>query len=122
MRLELHPFGIHVAMIEPGSIHTPAVEKTLGDVEGVIRSLPPEGAARYGEMLRAFTRRAYEREMRGSPPEVVAHAIRHALTAARPRTSYPVGKGARRAGAVRRRPRAARATGGDDSGRRGARL
>jgi len=33
LRLELHPFGIHVAMIEPGSIRTPAVDKTLGDVD-----------------------------------------------------------------------------------------
>jgi NAD(P)-dependent dehydrogenase (short-subunit alcohol dehydrogenase family) len=94
LRLELHPFGIHVAMVEPGSINTPAVEKTLGDVEDVIRKLPVEGAARYGRMLREFTRRAYERERHGSPPEVVAHAIHHALTAKRPRTRYPVGESA----------------------------
>lgn len=33
LRLELHPFGIHVAVVDPGAIKTPAVEKTLGDVE-----------------------------------------------------------------------------------------
>lgn len=92
LRLELHPFGIHVSVIEPGAIKTPAVNKTLGDVEGVIRSLPPNGAAQYGEMLMAFAHRAYQREMNGSPPEVVAQAIHHALTAARPRTRYRVGK------------------------------
>jgi NAD(P)-dependent dehydrogenase (short-subunit alcohol dehydrogenase family) len=95
LRLELHPFGIHVALIEPGSIYTPGVEKTLGSVEDTIRRLPPEGAARYGDMLRRFTRRAYERERRGSPPEVVARAIHHALTARRPRVRYPVGEHAR---------------------------
>jgi NAD(P)-dependent dehydrogenase (short-subunit alcohol dehydrogenase family) len=94
LRLELHPFGMHVAMIEPGSIYTPGVEKTLGDVEDTIRKLPPEGASRYGDMLRRFIRRAYERERQGSPPEIVAHAIHHALTARRPHIRYPVGENA----------------------------
>jgi NAD(P)-dependent dehydrogenase (short-subunit alcohol dehydrogenase family) len=92
LRLELHPFGIHVAVIEPGAIKTPAVGKTLGDVEAVIRSLPPKGATLYGEMLRNFVRRAYERETNGSSPDVVARAIQDALTAKRPRTLYRVGK------------------------------
>jgi len=92
LRLELHPFGIHVSVIEAGAIKTPAVNKTLGDVEGVIRDLPPTGAAEYGEMLRSFARRAYQREMNGSPPHVVAHAIHNAMTAARPRARYRVGK------------------------------
>ena len=92
LRLELHPFGIHVSAIEPGAIKTPAVDKTLGDVEAVIRSLPQDGAAQYGEMLRAFARRAYEREMNGSSPDVVAEAIHHALTAARPRARYRAGR------------------------------
>ena len=94
LRLELHPFGIHVALIEPGAINTPAAEKTLGDVEETIRSMPPEGVSRYGDMLRRFTRRAYQRERRGSPPEVVARAIHHALTARQPHTRYPVGENA----------------------------
>ena len=92
LRLELHPFGIHVAAIEPGAIKTPAVEKTLGDMEAVIRSLPAEGAAQYGTMLRTFIRSGYEREMNGSSPDVVANAIHHALTARQPRTRYRVGK------------------------------
>jgi hypothetical protein len=32
----------------------------------------------------------------GSPPEVVARAVVHALTSPRPRTRYPVGAGAKR--------------------------
>jgi NAD(P)-dependent dehydrogenase (short-subunit alcohol dehydrogenase family) len=92
LRLELHPFGIHVSVVEPGAIKTPAVEKTLGDVEAVIRSLPSRGAAQYGNMLRDFARRAYQREMDGSSPDVVAQAIQHALTSKRPRTRYRVGK------------------------------
>jgi NAD(P)-dependent dehydrogenase (short-subunit alcohol dehydrogenase family) len=95
LRLELHPFGIRVITIEPGSIATPAVEKTLGNVEEVIANLPPEGRQRYGHMLRNLTRIGYKREMNGSPPEVVAEAVRHALTARRPHIRYRVGKDAR---------------------------
>jgi NAD(P)-dependent dehydrogenase (short-subunit alcohol dehydrogenase family) len=92
LRMELHPFGIRVSMIEPASIRTPATDKTLGDPEGAIRQLPAEGIARYGEMLRTFFKRSYEREEHGSSPEVVAKAVRRALTDARPRVRYPVGK------------------------------
>lgn len=95
MRLELRPFGIHVATIEPGAIATPAVEKTLGDIEGVIASLPDEAKAQYGSMLRNFARIAYSREKNGSSPEVVARAIHHALTSDRPRIRYRAGKHAK---------------------------
>jgi NAD(P)-dependent dehydrogenase (short-subunit alcohol dehydrogenase family) len=94
LRLELRPFGIHVSLVEPGAIRTPAVDKTL-DVDAIIGALPPEGAERYGEMLRTFVRRGYDREINGSPPVVVAKAVHHALTARRPRTRYPVGADAR---------------------------
>jgi NAD(P)-dependent dehydrogenase (short-subunit alcohol dehydrogenase family) len=92
LRLELHPFGIRVCIVEPGAIKTPAVEKTLGNVDRVVRDLPASGAAQYGEMLKKFAGRAYAREMRGSSPDVVARAVQHALTARRPRTRYRVGK------------------------------
>ena len=92
LRLELHPFGIRVITIEPGAISTPAVGKTLGDVEGVIQQLPEPGRLQYAEMLRTMSRRGYERERNGSSPEVVSRAVHHALTASRPRIRYRVGR------------------------------
>ncbi|MGE5206878.1 MAG: SDR family NAD(P)-dependent oxidoreductase, partial [Chlamydiota bacterium] len=100
LRLELHPFGIRVSVVEPGAIKTPAVGKTLGNVEALVGNLPAAGAAQYGQMLKNFAGRAYAREMNGSPPEVVAQAVHHALTARRPRTRYRVGKHARLLGAL----------------------
>jgi hypothetical protein len=70
-------------------------DKTLGDPERAIQALPPEGREHYAGALRAFHRRAYQRERSGSSPDVVARAIHHALTAARPRIRYPVGQDAR---------------------------
>jgi NAD(P)-dependent dehydrogenase (short-subunit alcohol dehydrogenase family) len=91
LRLELHPFGIHVATVEPAAIKTPAADKTLGHVEEDIAKLPSRGAAVYGGMMREFARRASAREQSGSTPGVVANAVYHALTAKRPRIRYPVG-------------------------------
>jgi NAD(P)-dependent dehydrogenase (short-subunit alcohol dehydrogenase family) len=92
LRLELRAYGIHVCLVEPAAIATPGVDKTLGDVEAVIRAMPREGGMRYAKALRAFAEIGHARESGGSPPEVVAKAIRHALTARRPRTRYVVGK------------------------------
>lgn len=95
MRLELRPFGVRVIAVEPGAIATPAVEKTLGDIEKVIASLPAEAQAQYGEMLRTFGRQAYTREKNGSSASVVAEAVFHALSSRRPRIRYRVGKHAK---------------------------
>jgi NAD(P)-dependent dehydrogenase (short-subunit alcohol dehydrogenase family) len=95
LRLELRPFGVRVVTIEPGAIKTPAIHKTLGNVEARIALLPAEGAKRYGAMWRRFNQRAYAQERAGSPPEVVARTVLHALAAANPRPRYVVGKHAR---------------------------
>lgn len=96
LRLELRPWGIHVCMIEPGSIRTAAVDKTLGHADRELAAMPPEATRLYGTMFRRFTERAMAREMRGSSPDVVAATIQEALTAARPKTRYLTGKDAHR--------------------------
>ncbi len=95
LRLELYSSGIRVCLIEPGSINTPAVGKTLGGVDEAIAAWPAAAAERYGAMFRSFTKSAMARESAGSRPEVVAQAIHHALTSDRPKARYPVEKDAR---------------------------
>jgi NAD(P)-dependent dehydrogenase (short-subunit alcohol dehydrogenase family) len=95
LRMELRPFGVRVIAVEPGSIATPAVNKTLGDMERVIEDLPPEAQSQYGDMLRSFARVAYAREKAGSSPDVVARTIYRALTSSRPRIRYRVGQDAK---------------------------
>jgi NAD(P)-dependent dehydrogenase (short-subunit alcohol dehydrogenase family) len=95
LRLEMRLFGVRVSAIEPGAIATPAVDKTLGDLEQVLRNLPPEAVALYGAMIRDMGRRGYEMEKNGIAPDVVAAAVHQALTANRPRIRYRVGKHAK---------------------------
>ena len=95
LRLELRPWGMYVCIIDPGAITTPAVDKTLGDPEGMLRRMSPDAERLYGKFYRGFIARAGERERNGSPPDVVAASVLSALRDAHPHRRYVVGKGAR---------------------------
>jgi NAD(P)-dependent dehydrogenase (short-subunit alcohol dehydrogenase family) len=92
LRLELRAQGVHVVIVEPGSINTSAVEKTLGSVEKQITSLPPEGARLYAAGLRRMAAAFTRNEKAGSSPDVVAQVVEKALNAKKPRTRYAAGK------------------------------
>jgi NAD(P)-dependent dehydrogenase (short-subunit alcohol dehydrogenase family) len=91
LRRELHPFGIHVAIIEPGGIDTPANDKMRSSVRAFLGDLEPEGNRRYGPSMEAFTRWADAMHKRNLKPEQVAAAVLRALRSRRPRTRYRVG-------------------------------
>ena len=95
LRLELRPWGMYVVIIDHGAITTPAVDKTLGDPEGILRHMSPDAEHLYGRFFREFVSRASERERNGSPPDVVANAVLSALRDEHPNRRYVVGKGAR---------------------------
>jgi NAD(P)-dependent dehydrogenase (short-subunit alcohol dehydrogenase family) len=97
LRIELAPWGIHVSIVEPGTIKTPIWTRERPDP-------PPEAAPLYGERIDAFRRLAVKRGIAGAPPEVVADAVEHALTADRPRTRYLVGRDAKLRARVERLP------------------
>jgi NAD(P)-dependent dehydrogenase (short-subunit alcohol dehydrogenase family) len=92
LRMELHPWGIHVCLIEPGSISTPAVEKVTGQAERLLERLPANAERLYGSMFRSFISHVAEHEKHGSPPEAVAEVILKALTDRKPKTRYIAGK------------------------------
>lgn len=91
LRRELRPWGIQVALIEPGSIATPIWEK--GRVEGkrMRADLPPRGETLYRPLLDKMDAYVERTAARGIPPEAVARAVERALTASRPRARYRVG-------------------------------
>ena len=100
LRMELLPWGLHAASVEPGNVVTPIWDKAEGDSHAALDGLPPEGRARYPG-VQAMANGLVSRGRAGVPPERVARAIEHALVARRPRLRYVVGPDAR-AGVVLR--------------------
>jgi short-subunit dehydrogenase len=88
LRFEVRDFGIHVAVIQPGAIKTrfgDTATATIGsEVDGPYAAFNVEVAARikdaFDGRLAAFA----------GEPDDVARVIERAVTAAKPRTRYPV--------------------------------
>ena len=91
LRRELHPFGIHVSIIEPSGIATPANTKMRESVTQFLNELEPLGQERYGEAMDEFSQWAFTRHQKSLTPEEVAHAALKALEARKPKTRYRVG-------------------------------
>jgi NAD(P)-dependent dehydrogenase (short-subunit alcohol dehydrogenase family) len=100
LRVELATFGMHVAIVEPGTIATPIWSKPQRTVD----ESPPEAAQLYGERVAKFRALAAARAARAVPAVEVAKAVEHALTSAKPKTRYIVGPDARRRARVEKLP------------------
>jgi len=97
LRVELRPWGIHVAIVEPGTIKTPMWTRDRPDP-------PAEALKLYGDRLAAFRAFALKRSASGAPAEAVAKVVEAALTAGRPKARYLVGRDARIRSGVERLP------------------
>ncbi len=101
LRVELAPWGMHVAIVEPGTIATAIWTKPQRRLD----EFPPAAADLYGERTERFRALAAARSARrGVPPDEVANAVEHALTAKTPKTRYVVGPDARKRARVERLP------------------
>ena len=101
LRPELAPFGVHVALVEPGSIKTRIWEKGIEEGNKLLADLPDEGQRDYGERLERMSKVAAEMDRRGVAPQKVADVVADALTAEKPKTRYVVGIDARVQAALR---------------------
>jgi NAD(P)-dependent dehydrogenase (short-subunit alcohol dehydrogenase family) len=95
LRRELRPWGMHVALIEPGAVATPIWDKGVEQAAAIERDAPPEVRERYGEVIDAIRKGSEKNRTEGVPPQEVADAVAHALTASRPKTRYLVGRDAK---------------------------
>ena len=94
-RQELRPWGIRVAIVEPGSIATPIWERGEAEVDVIAGRARDGHSELYGEAIDAYREVARKTGARGIPPARVAKKIEHALSSRRPRTRYLVGADAR---------------------------
>jgi NAD(P)-dependent dehydrogenase (short-subunit alcohol dehydrogenase family) len=101
LRIEVAPFGMHVTIVEPGTIATAIWTKPQRGID----EFPPEAARLYGERVGKFRQLARERAAgKAVPPDEVAKAVERALTSSTPKTRYVVGPDARRRARVERLP------------------
>ncbi len=105
LRVELQPWGMRVAIVEPGTIATAIWTKPQQTAE----SLPPRAGELYGTRLAQFRQLAAARSAgHAVPAGAVAEAIDHALTSTKPRARYVVGPDAKKRALVQHLPDRAR--------------
>ncbi len=96
LRVELAPWGISVSLIEPMSIDSDIWTKAVADIERLRAETSPAGRELYGEVFDKMTKFTNECQRTALPVKMVTKAVRHALTARRPKTRYlvatPLGK------------------------------
>jgi NAD(P)-dependent dehydrogenase (short-subunit alcohol dehydrogenase family) len=93
LRVELAPWGISVAIVEPASVKTAIWTKGATQAAAMQEEIGAEAAALYAERIARFRAVALKRGP-GIDPDVVARAVEHALTASRPKARYVVGRDA----------------------------
>jgi NAD(P)-dependent dehydrogenase (short-subunit alcohol dehydrogenase family) len=94
LRRELRPFGLEVALVQPGDIATPIWDKSAAMGRELEARLSAEARERYGRAIEAVKAYAAATASKAGPADEVAAVVEHALTAARPKTRYLVGRGA----------------------------
>jgi NAD(P)-dependent dehydrogenase (short-subunit alcohol dehydrogenase family) len=94
LRVELRPWDIRVCVIEPGSVNTPIWNKSIEETWQLFAQYPLSGQELYKPSIEAFLNAANKFYQNSIPPQAVAKAATHALTARTPHTRYIVGKDA----------------------------
>jgi NAD(P)-dependent dehydrogenase (short-subunit alcohol dehydrogenase family) len=100
LRRELRPWGIEVALVEPGALDTPIWRKGEQGAQETIGALPERVRTLYARQLDALVAATRKIAAGASSPDDAAQAVEHALTAERPRTLYTVGREVRIQGAL----------------------
>ena len=95
LRVELTPFGIHVTIVEPGTIRTPIWTKSAARADAMLERVDAGTRALYADRVAAFRKLALKRGAAGASADQVAIVVEEALTSPRPRTRALVGRDAK---------------------------
>ena len=101
LRMELRPWEIKVAIVEPGSIDTDLWRLALDAADEAEARMAPDHRELYADQIASMRKAVAGIQKRTSPPEKVAAAIERALSSSRPRARYLVGADARAQVAMR---------------------
>lgn len=101
LRQELAPLGVTVSIVEPGSIATEIWDTGDRAAPGALAAMTEEQRALYSARLERFQDLVRRLGAAGLAPEKVLEVVEHALTAAKPRARYVVGRDAKVQAVVR---------------------
>ncbi len=91
LRRELHPWGIHVVVIEPGGINTPANDKMRRSVHEFLNTIDSEGFERYAGPMNDFSSWAHKMHQKSLEPEKVALKVLKVIETRHPKPRYRMG-------------------------------
>ena len=94
LRMELAPWGIRVALVEPAQTDTDLWRNADADLNESIGLLSPEHRSLYAKHIEGFRKSIPRSQRAASPVDGVAAVVEKALTDKRPRARYVVGRSA----------------------------
>jgi NAD(P)-dependent dehydrogenase (short-subunit alcohol dehydrogenase family) len=95
LRHELRPWGIDVAVVEPGSIDTEIWTKGNEQIRERLEEMPEDARRLYGRQLTRFGEVINETASRGIAPDKVAEVVHRAIASDNPKHRYLVGTDAK---------------------------
>jgi NAD(P)-dependent dehydrogenase (short-subunit alcohol dehydrogenase family) len=104
LRREVRHLGVEVVLIEPGGVKTPIWEKGTKAADAMLADMPADAQKLYGKLIDGIREETVKIASKtGIEPSEVAEVIGRALTVAKPKTRYLVGKDAKMRGAIAKR-------------------
>lgn len=95
LRMELAPWGVRVALVEPAQTDTDLWRLADDDLNQTVAQLSPEHRALYAKHIEGFRRSIPRSQRMARPVDEVAATVQRALTDRRPRARYVVGTSVR---------------------------
>ncbi|MDD5081839.1 MAG: SDR family oxidoreductase [Dehalococcoidales bacterium] len=95
LRMELRPWGIAVSMIEPGTIATTILEKSVAAAEETVSNLSSRAHTLYDAAITSGRKAAGTMVKRAAPASTVARVVARALTVRKPKSRYLIGQDAK---------------------------
>ena len=91
LRREVAPFGVKVAVVEPGTVKTKMAEHAVASADRLNANMTTDQLDRYADLTAAISARQLAFTKDGVPAERAAKVIAKAATASNPRTRYTIG-------------------------------
>ena len=91
LRMELKPWGIRVALVEPAQVATDIWGNAEADFDAAIAAMSPAARELYAGHAEGFRKSIPLSQKLAAPADSVARAIEKALTSRHPRSRYVVG-------------------------------